>query len=138
MIKKLKRTELDIILSIIDQNGLKSCDGGSPDVDWIENFMVDGKCYALGYYHYNKLVSIILAENLAMNGCIVWYIATDKEHQNNNFGTNLLKFFEKYVKEKFDVQWVYLNSTKNSLNFYRKNEYITSEHSIVYEHVKNI
>lgn len=86
-------------------------------------------------YVQKNIISVALSERLIDNGCILWYIATDKNKQKSGYGTNLLRHFERYVKHS-NIQWIFLNATPSSLQFYKNNGYITSEYSKVYEHVK--
>lgn len=137
IIKKTKIEDLDIILELLEQNSLKNCNGDNPEKDWVNHFITDLNCFAFGLYENNILVSILLSEKLSYNGCILWYIATDINKQGQGYGSELLNHFEEYIKQ-IGINWIFLNSTNKSLQFYSKNNYTTSPFSKVYEHIKNL
>ena len=140
MFKKLDKKDLNRVLEILNQDSVRGYNGlfaSEGEVPWIEHFIVDNRCFAFGYYDNEVLVSIILSEILSFNGCILWYIATDPNKQNSGFGSNLLEEFELYIKD-LGIEWIFLNSSENSLEFYKKRGYITSKYSKVYEHVKDV
>lgn len=137
MFVKLQLDNLDRILEILKQDTLRGYNGQYAETQkpWIQHFLTDDECFAIGKFIDDKLVAIILAEKLSYSGCILWYIATDPQFQNLGIGTELLKHFESYLKQK-GIDWIFLNSSGKSLKFYSKNGYITSEWSNVWEHVK--
>lgn len=51
-------------------------------------------------------------------------------------GGSLLEYFENVIKKE-GLTWIFLNATEESLNFYKKHNYLTSKHSKVYEHTKD-
>lgn len=138
MIEKLKIEDLDATLKILKQDVLRSCHSNYPGKNWIEHFITDEeKCFAFGLYENNILITVLLAEKLSYNGCILWYIASDINKQGCGCGSKLLKHFEKYAKES-GLEWIFLNATENSLQFYAKHDFYTSKYSKVYEHVKDL
>ncbi len=68
---------------------------------------------------------------------LLWFIAILPDKQGMGYGNKLLKDFEEVAKLN-GVEWVFLNATKNSTDFYKKAGYITSETSTVYEYVKTL
>lgn len=139
MIKKLGIEHLDLVFEILKQDSIRGYNGLFAETErpWISNFITNPDCFTFGLWYDDKLVSVLISEKLTFGGCIIWYIATDSNKQNLGFGSKLLNYFETYIKE-IGIEWVFLNATKNSLKFYSKRNYITSPHSKVYEHVKNL
>ncbi len=135
-IEEIKTSNLDVVLKILNQDILKYCDGSYPEKNWIGNFITDNNCFAFGLYDDNVLMSVLLAEKLSYNGCIIWYIATTINKQNCGYGSKLLNYFELYVKN-LGIEWIFLNATENSLKFYSKHNFI-SKLDKVYEHVKDL
>ena len=119
------------------QDPLRYCDGKYPESDWIGHFLIDDNCFAFGIIRDENPVSVILGEKLTFGGCILWYIATNPDDQGMGYGSELLKYFENHMK-KIGIEWIFLNASENSLNFYNKHKYVTSEFSKVYEHVKDL
>ena len=138
MIEKLKIENLYVVLEILKQDMLKYCDGNYPEKNWVGHFITDdNNCFAFGLYENNELISVLLSEKLSYNGCIIWYIATNFNKQRCGYGSTLLNYFELYIKQ-LGIEWVFLNATDNSLQFYSKHNFITSKFSKVYEHVKDL
>jgi len=137
MIEKLKIENLDVVLEILKQDMLRYCDGNYPEKNWIGHFITDKNCFAFGLYENDLLISVLLAENLSYNGCILWYIATKVGEQRKGNGGKLLNYFELHVKQ-LGVEWIFLNATGNSLQFYSKHKFLTSKFSKVYEHIKDL
>lgn len=136
-IKTVNKENLEEVISILHQDTLRYADGDYPGTGWIGDIIAaKDKCFALGLFEQGILVSVLLAEKLVHNGCILWYIATDPEKRNLGYGGKLLDSFEETVKKE-GLKWIFLNATKDSLNFYKKHGFVTSEHSKVYEHVKD-
>ena len=137
MIDRLKIEDLDVVLEILKQDVLRYCDGNEPEKNWIGHFITDDNCFAFGLYENNILISILLSEKLSFNGCMLWYIATEINKQGCGYGSKLLNHFEDYAKQ-IGIEWIFLNATDNSLQFYSKHNFITSKFSKVYEHVKDL
>jgi len=137
MIKKIDKSELNAVLQILQQDSLRYCDGQYPEQGWIGNFLTDDKCFAFGFYVNERLTSVLLSEKLSFKGCMLWYIATCVDAQGNGYGSKLLEYFETYAK-KNGVEWIFLNATEDSMKFYKKNRYITSDFSKVFEHFKEL
>jgi len=136
MIKQLELGDIDNLLSILKQDSLRSSEGTYPDIKSTLNFITDTECFAFGLYEEGSiLVSVLLAERLSYDGCMLWYIATDPAKQGNGYGSKILNYFESHVKE-FGIKWIFLNATENSLKFYAKHGFKTSNFSKVYEHNK--
>lgn len=135
MILKLTIHHLKEILGILQQDALRFCDGEFPSEAKISHYISDSKCLAFGIFENDELKSLIIAEKLSYNGVIVWYLATKSNQQQKGYANSLLDFFESHIKE-LNLNWIFLNSTSNALNFYKKHGYLTSEYSTVYEHVK--
>jgi GNAT superfamily N-acetyltransferase len=136
IIRKLEVSDLDRILEILNQDSLRGYNGQLPvsQSPWIKHFLEDN-CFAFGLELQSQIQSVILAEKLTYNGCIVWYIATSPEHQSSGLATQLLQWFENWLKS-IDITWIFLNSSEVSLDFYKNRGYITSQYSKVWEHVK--
>lgn len=140
MMRELSIHELDNIFEILRQDGVRGYNGqfASSESTWFMHFF-DSKetsCFTFGWYEEERLVGVLIAESLTDNGCMIWYIAVRPEDQGKGYGSKLLSSFEEYSKS-IGIKWIYLVASKNSLEFYRKNDYITSEYSNVFEHVKN-
>ncbi|MBX7053138.1 MAG: GNAT family N-acetyltransferase [Flavobacteriales bacterium] len=135
--KQLRLSDLSRTIEILRQDSLRYSDGNYPEEGWISHFLTDERCVALGLWVQQSLVAVLITEKLSLNGCIMWFIAVDPEHQGHGYGSILLEYFEKHAHE-FGIQWVFLNATKNSLNFYKKHGYITGESAVVYEHYKDL
>lgn len=127
------------------QEGVRGYNGKFIDSEneWFIHFFDDPNCYIYGLFDCvnkpgkDELVSVLIAENMTNNGCMLWYLATHKDHHHKGFGDRLLSFFEQMVKMD-GIKWIYLTASLNSLGFYRKMGYETSEYSTVVEHVKNL
>ena len=137
MIKKLKIEDLDFVLEILKQDVLRYCDGNYPERGWIGHFITDENCFVFGLFDNDELVSVLLSEKLTYGGCMIWYIATKIDKQGLGCGSKLLDYFESYSKS-IGIEWIFLNATENSLKFYSKHNFMTSEFSKVYEHVKDL
>jgi len=137
MIENLKIENLDVVLEILKQDMLRYCDGNYPEKNWIGHFITDYNCFAFGLYENNILISVLLSEKLSYNGCFIWYIATNVNNQCCGYGSKLLDYFEAYAKQ-IGIEWIFLNATDNSLQFYSKHNFTTSKFSKVYEHVKDL
>lgn len=135
--KKLKTEELDFVLEILKQDVLRYCDGNYPEKNWVGHFITDDNCFAFGLYENEILISILLSEKLSYNGCMLWYIATNFNKQGFGYGSKLLYYFENYARQ-IGIEWIFLNATDNSLQFYSKHNFTTSKFSKVYEHVKDL
>jgi GNAT superfamily N-acetyltransferase len=135
MIKKLEIGDLSKIMTILKQDVLKECDGNYPQEDWVANLITNSNCFAFGLYYEKELVSVLLSEKLSYKGCLIWFIATADQKQGCGYASELLEYFEAYVKKE-GVEWLFLNATENSLEFYSKHKFITSKFSKVYEHLK--
>jgi len=139
-IKFITIEDVDVVLEVLKQESLRGYDGLFPESQkpWVSHFFTDDRCYVLGLYDADKtLLSVLLSENITFNGCIIWYLATRVDSQNLGYGGMLLDSFEAYIKG-LGVEWVFLNASTESLGFYSKKKYITSDFSKVYEHVKNL
>jgi N-acetylglutamate synthase-like GNAT family acetyltransferase len=136
MIKQLELGDINNLLSILKQDSLRSEEGTYLTRESALNFITDSECFAFGLYEEGSiLVSVLLAERLSFDGCMLWYIATDSTKQGNGYGSQLLNHFESHVKE-IGIEWIFLNATENSLKFYAKHNFKTSNFSKVYEHTK--
>lgn len=137
-IEKLEiKRDLNRVLEILHQDSLRYADGDFPGKGWVGDILESKRCFNFGLWDdVNSLVSVLLAERLIHKGCILWYIATDPDKRSLGYGGKLLEFFENFVKEE-GLKWIFLNATEESLNFYKKHNYVTSKHSKVYEHVKD-
>ncbi len=136
-IKKLETKDLKDVLVILQQDSLRYADGEYPGSGWVGDLIESGKCYAFGLWDKEILVSVLLAEKLVHKGCILWYIATAPEKTGHGLGSQLLDYFENFVKTE-GLKWIFLNATQDSLGFYKKHKYVTSKYSKVYEHVKDL
>lgn len=140
MIKKIDISEIDTVLSVLKQDSIRGYNGlfAETEKPWISHFITDGdNCFAFGLYENEELISVLLSEKLSFNGSILWYIATKESKQGLGYGSKLLNYFENELRE-IGIEWIFLNATANSLAFYNKRNYITSEFSKVYEHVKDL
>ncbi|MBN2746642.1 MAG: GNAT family N-acetyltransferase [Bacteroidales bacterium] len=137
MTKRLNINDLDNVLEILQQDSLRYCDGNYPERNWVEHFITEEGCFAYGFFEDSVLQSVLLAEKLSYKGCMIWYIATKPSFQGKGHGSRLLLEFQEIAKES-QVEWFFLNATKESLSFYAKHGFETSEFSKVYEHYKEI
>jgi GNAT superfamily N-acetyltransferase len=139
-IEKLYISELDSMLEVLRQDGVRGYNGeyASSESEWVKHFFSDKNCFVYGLKENNELIAVLIAETLTGNGCLLWYIAVKPKKQKQGYGSKLLSFFEEYVKNNFNIKWIYLTSSKEALDFYKKHEYITSKYSNVFEHVKNL
>jgi len=139
MIKVLEISEIDQVLEILKQDGVRGYNGKHADSEdkWFRHFFDNERCWTIGIYD-KELIGVLIAEALTDNGCMIWYIAVKPEKHGKGYGTKLLSAFEYLVKEGYGVEWVYLTSSMNALEFYEKNGYETSDYSNVKEHVKNL
>jgi GNAT superfamily N-acetyltransferase len=137
MIKQLSLPDLFRTIEILRQDSLRYSDGNYPEEGWISHFLSDERCVSFGLWNDELLKAVLITEKLTLNGCIMWFIAVDPLHQGHGYGSDLLQYFEKHAHE-FGIHWVFLNATKNSLNFYKKHGYITGENAVVYEHYKDL
>ncbi len=136
-IRRLILDDLTRTIEILHQDPLRYSDGNYPEAGWISHFLTDDRCVSLGLFHNDDMVAVLITEKLSLNGCLMWFIAVDQQKQGSGFGTELLRYFEKHAGD-YGIEWVFLNATKNSLDFYRKNEYITGNSAAVYEHYKDL
>jgi len=120
--KKLNIKDIDIILDILTQENLRCYDGqfAPTEKDWISELIINKNCISIGLYHGDIIIGVIISEKLVYDGCIIWYMAIKPEYQSMKLGTNFINFFERYVKLKHKLNWVYLTSGDTSLNFYKK------------------
>ncbi len=137
MTKKLNISDLDKVLEILKQDNLRYCDGNYPERNWVGHFITEERCFAYGFFEDSVLQSVLLAEILSYKGCMLWYLATKPELQGQGLGSELLIDFQRIAKDS-QVEWFFLNATKESLPFYAKHGFETSEFSKVYEHYKEI
>ena len=140
MIKRIDISEIDTVLSILKQDSIRGYNGLFAETErpWISHFITDShNCFAFGLYENKELISVILSEKLSFNGSILWYIATKESQQGLGYGSKLLEHFENELRQ-IGIEWIFLNATDNSLAFYNKRNYITSEFSKVYEHAKDL
>lgn len=137
-IKKLEVENLNEVLKILQQDILRNAYGEYPGPGWVSDVINEKeKCFALGLFEENVLISILLSEKLVHNGCIIWHMATDPNKRSLGYGGKLLDYFEEVVKEE-GIKWIFLNATEDSRNFYKKHGFVTSEYSKVYEHQKDL
>jgi N-acetylglutamate synthase-like GNAT family acetyltransferase len=136
-VKQLILADLPRTIDILRQDSLRYSDGNYPEEGWISHFLTDERCVSLGLWDDGSLVAVLITEKLSLKGCIMWFIAVDQSKQGRGYGSELLSYFEAHAHE-FDIEWVFLNATKNSLDFYRKFGYITGESAAVYEHYKDL
>lgn len=136
-IKQLGIEHLDGVLAILRQDTLRYSDGNYPDAVWISHFLTDEPCVSLGLFAEGEMVSILICEKLTFKGSLMWFLATAPHHQKKGYGRQLLHYFETNA-HSFDIEWVFLNATKESLSFYKKEGYLTSDHSKVWEHYKDL
>lgn len=140
LIARLSSEHMDSIFDILRQDSIRGYNGkyAETELPWITHFIYDPNCFCMGAFDDdNLLISVLIAERLTFGGCIPWYLATMPERQGYGFGSRLLSEFENEAK-LLGVEWIFMNGTNNSLDFYSKRGYITSEYSNVYEHVKNL
>ena len=136
-ITRLATEYIDAVVDILRQDTLRYADGNYPDAGWISHFLTDDRCVSLGLFTDDVLVAILISEKLSANGCMMWYIAVKPDMQGNRYGSQLLSYFETHAGS-FGIHWVFLNATAASLPFYHKAGYITSSHSKVWEHYKDL
>jgi ribosomal protein S18 acetylase RimI-like enzyme len=137
VIRKLSEPDLTDVISILRQDPLRYSDGNYPEAGWISHFLTDERCVSFGLFEHEQLAAVLIVEKLSLNGCIMWFIAVDPAHQGRGLGSSLLAYFETHARE-YGIEWVFLNATKNALDFYKKHGYITSELSPVFEHYKDL
>ena len=141
MIRKLKISDIEQILEVMHQEGVRGYNGQFIDSenDWFMHFFNCQSCYMFGLFEQisEKLLAVIIAETMSDNGCILWYIAVHPDYHRKGYGKKLLEFFEDYVKSD-GIKWIYLTASLNSLDFYKNMGYETSKYSTVVEHVKNL
>ena len=133
--RKIKHSEIDAIYLLFSQDILKCADGQFVSENWITACLEGGFGYCVCVE--DEIVSALIAEPLLMGGVMLWVIATKPEFINLGYGKYLLSNFEKTMKE-IGREWIFLNSTPISKNFYAKNGYSTHEFSLVYEHIKDL
>jgi N-acetylglutamate synthase-like GNAT family acetyltransferase len=137
LISKLTIDQIDAVIEILRQDSLRYSDGNYPEKNWISHFITDERCIAIGLTQEGILSAVLIAEKLSFGGCMMWYIAVSPALQGKGLGTKLLHYFETHAKD-FGVEWVFLNATSASLDFYKKHGYVTSGFSKVYEHYKDL
>jgi N-acetylglutamate synthase-like GNAT family acetyltransferase len=136
-IRKLAVSDLPRTIAVLRQDSLRYSDGNYPEEGWIGHFLTDERCVSLGLFEDDLLRAVLITEKLSLQGCLMWFIAVDPQLQGKGYGSQLLQFFETHAHE-YGIEWVFLNATKNSLDFYKKFDYITGENSLVYEHYKDL
>lgn len=136
-IRRLIAGDLQRTIEILRQDSLRYSDGNYPEEGWISHFLTDERCLSLGLFEHSRLQAVLIVEKLSLQGCLMWFIAVDPTKQRNGYGSMLLQYFEQHAHE-YEIDWVFLNATKNALDFYKKHEYITGENSVVYEHYKDL
>jgi N-acetylglutamate synthase-like GNAT family acetyltransferase len=136
-IRHLQLNELTRTIEILRQDSLRYSDGNYPEEGWISHFLTDERCVSLGLFVDTILQAVLIVEKLSLQGCLMWFIAVDPPQQGKGYGKTLLRYFEQHARQ-YDIEWVFLNATKNSLDFYKKSGYITGENSAVYEHYKDL
>lgn len=124
---------IESTLEILRQDMLRNPQGYFHGPEWISKIITDG--YAIGGFIDNKMIVCLLAEELIDSGIMIWFIAVSPDYQGCGYGSDILKYFENFCK-KNKKNWIFLNATENSLDFYNKNKYTTSKFSKVYEHLK--
>jgi ribosomal protein S18 acetylase RimI-like enzyme len=139
MFKKLFIEQEKEIFEILKQDGVRGYNGefASSENEWFMHFFDTLGCFVYGWEENEELIAVLIAELMSGNGCMLWYIAVKPEKQRQGYGSKLLNNFEQYIKTMYNVKWIYLTASKNSLDFYKKHEYVTSKYSNVFEHVKN-
>ena len=137
MITRLAIQHIDAVLAILRQDTLRYADGNYPEATWISHFLDNDHCVALGLFINEELAAILIAEKLSAGGCMMWYLAARPDMQGKGYGSELLRYFEAHAAS-FGISWIFLNATAASLSFYNKAGYVTSEHSRVWEHYKDL
>lgn len=120
---KLDMLELPCAMDILNQEPFASKDNESTkttDIDWLKQLVEFGHSYKLTLN--NNIVGVVFAENLIGDGVLLWLIATSPEVHNMRLGSKLLSSFENEMKS-IGKTWIFLNSTEDAMNFYRKNNY---------------
>lgn len=139
-VKILKKKEVTKVCDLLERSGLKAYNGESftTETSWIENLITNEDCYSFALKLDREIIGVILTEKLTFNGCLMWLFAIDPKFQKMGYGSYLLRKFEKILKSK-NIKWIYLTSTKNSLDFYSKNGYTTSSLPVpVFEYLKEL
>lgn len=129
--RRLDSSELTIAMGILQQEPFSSHDNTNTkltDIEWLTSLLNDGYAFAL-VLNQVEIVGVLFAENLLEDGVLLWLIATKPEHHNKKYGTILLREFENHVK-CCGRKWMYLNSTEESLKFYKKNDYMLKPYDV--------
>lgn len=127
---KLNISELDFAMDILNQEPFASHDNEGTkktDINWLTKLVEFGHSYKLTLN--NEIVGVIFTENLVDDGILLWLIATKPEYHNMKLGTTLISSFENEMKE-LGKTWIFLNSTEESINFYRKNNYLLKPYMV--------
>lgn len=127
--------------NLLKYNELKDCDGKYPYRKWIESLLLQsykaGPTICLGAFYENRLIGVLISENLLYNGSLLWYISVQKIYRKKGVGTLLLKEYQNKLKKK-GIEWSFLNATDNSLDFYNKNQFKAQKKTKVTEMLKFI
>jgi len=131
--------DIDIAIKLIQEEPSLKINNQSVEKEWLEKFAYDG--YFMGLYkdedHNLELIGCLIAENLIDKGVLLWFIVIKEEYRNSSIGTEFLIKFENYLREMKGKEWIFLNGTKQSLNFYKNNGYNISENQVT-ECIKNL
>jgi GNAT superfamily N-acetyltransferase len=104
------------------------------ELSWLEKLTNLGHGFALLLN--NKIVGVLFADNVIDNGVMIWLIVIKPEQHNKKLGSVFLKYFEDHMKE-IGKTWIFLNSTEESINFYKRNNYLFKPYHI-YEFYKEL
>ena len=123
--RNVREEDLDICEKLMVQPELITFQGHYVSREWLSELMVDGLSVVIEDNDVG-IIGCVFAEKLKGNGCLLWLISIDPKYKTMGYGTMLLKYFENICKSIYNIEWVILYSTTNSLynrHFYMKHGY---------------
>jgi len=119
---------LDTLGELLSQAPLKNPEGKLFDKEWTIELITKGA--AMGAFDGKELVACVIGESILCNGFLIWFVAVKPELQGKGIGKQLMTEFERCLRLRDKKEWIFLNSTPNSDDFYTSIGYITSPSNV--------
>ena len=123
IIRKARMSDCKECHEMSNMPELLSPNGKAPNIGWFEAHVRNNQIMFLAEEN-KKIIGYVAGEELIEHGMILHLIAVMPEYRNKGIGKRLVTAFENECKKR-KVRWImlYAYDTKNTVQFFKKNNY---------------
>jgi len=126
IIRKANKNDIAQVRELSNIPGLQVAgESRAPSEKWFNSFIEEKQLFFVAEKA-TKIVGFIVGERVTGNIGYLWEIGTNQNLRSKGIGSSLLnKFVEECEKRKFRFIIAYGHENKKTLNFFRKNNFIS-------------